>query len=397
LKSHFVFFLFLLSLLTIVVACNDEPSSLGIEILESDYIVVSTFDSQTDTIIQNSSFFKDVVPLGASDWVLIGKYQTASQTLASSTLLRFIFSLPDSLEQAINDDSLNVLDTWVELTNRYVYGDTLSDMDFTTHKINSVWSASTFTVDDLPSLQYDPLDISSDFSATDTLYSFHLDSDVVYSWMQNSIDTSLAKNYGIYLDPTLTSNKIIGFQALTFQSSQAAKLFVVIEKPGEYVDTINGIISGDISAVAGTEPVLPSGLMAAQSSVTMKSKLTFDFGVLPFGLIINSARLILTADSANSVFGSSTNKSLSAYYLDSNDSLDTEGNPITLTYKDNEYSGDITSFVRNWVSTGDNYGMLIQTSNQLLGTNLFALKGSDYCDVNLRPRVVITYTIKRNL
>jgi hypothetical protein len=397
LKSHFVFFLFLLSILILIVGCSDEPSSLGIEILESDYIVVNTFDSQTDTIVQSSSFFKDIVPLGASDWVLIGKYQTASQTLASSTLLRFIFSFPDSLEEAISEDSINVLDSWVVLTNRYVYGDTLANMDFTTHQVNSAWSASTFTVDDLPSLQYDPQNISSDFSATDTLYSFHLDDDVVYSWMQNSIDTSLAKNYGIYLDPTLTSNKIIGFQALTFQSSQAAKLFVVIEKPGAYVDTINGIISGDISAVAGTEPVLPSGLMAVQSSVTMKTKLTFDVGVLPFGLIINSAKLILTADSTNSVFGSSVNRSLSVYYLDSNDSLDTEGNPINLSYKDNEYSGDITSFVRNWISTGNDYGMLIQSGNQILGTNLFAFKGSNYSDVALRPRVVITYTIKRNL
>jgi hypothetical protein len=379
------------------VGCSDEPSSLGIEILESDYIVVNTFDSQTDTIVQSSSFFKDIVPLGASDWILIGKYQTSSQTIASSTLLKFIFNFPDSLKEDISEDSINVLDSWVVLTNKYVYGDTLAEMDFTTHQVNSSWSASTFTVEDLPGLQYDPQNISSDFSATDTLYSFHLDDDVVYSWMQNSIDTSLAKNYGIYLDPTLTSNKIVGFQALTFTSSEAAKLFVVIEKPGAYVDTINGIISGDISAVAGTEPVLPSGLMAVQSSVTMKTKLTFDVGVLPFGLIINSARLILTADSANSVLGSSINRSLSVYFLDSDDSLDTEGNPLTLSYKDNEYSGDITSFVRNWVSTGKNHGMLIQSGNQILGTNLFAFKGSNYSDVALRPRVVITYTIKRNL
>ena len=396
-KSHFVFLLFLLSILILIVGCSDEPSSLGIEILESDYIVVSTFDSQTDTIVQSSSFFKDIVPLGASDWVLIGKYQSSSQTIASSTLLKFIFNFPDSLKEDISEDSINVLDSWVILTNKYVYGDTLAAMDFTTHKVNSTWSSSTFTVENLPSLQYDPLDISSEFTATDTLYSFHLDDNVVYSWMKNSVDTSIAKNYGIYLEPTSTSNKIIGFQALTFTSSDAAKLFVVIEKPGAYVDTINGIIAGDISAVAGTDPILPSGLTAVQSSVTMKTKLTFDVGVLPFGLIINSARLIVTADSTNSVFGSSINRSLSVYFLDSNDSLDTEGSPITLSYKDNEYSGDITSFVRNWVSTGKNHGMLIQPGNQLLGTNLLSFIGSNYSDVVLRPRVVITYTIKRNL
>ena len=77
------------------------------------------------------------------------------------------------------------------------------------------------------------------------------------------------------LQPTSASNKIIGFQALTVTSSQAAKFFVVIEKPGVYVDTINGLISADVSSVAGSEPDLPSGLIAAQSSVTINSKLTF--------------------------------------------------------------------------------------------------------------------------
>jgi len=378
-------------------SCNDEPSSLGIEIIESDFVIVKTFDSQVDTIQQNSSFFKRVVPLGSSAWVLIGKYQTASQTLAASTLLKFIFTLPDSIENDIDVDSINVLDSWIILTNKYVYGDTLSTMNFTTHQINSNWSANSFTIDELPSLQYDPENVSSDFSASDTLYSFHLDENLVYSWMQNSVDTSLAKNYGIYLEPTSESNKIIGFQALTTTSSEAAKLFVVIEKPGAYVDTINGFISGDISAVAGSEPSLPSGLIAAQSSVTINSKLNFDVGVLPVGLVINKAELILTSDSTNSFYGSNYNNTLRVYFLNSNDSIKTEGNPITFTYSDNQFKGDITAFVRSWVSRGENFGMLIETGNQTLGTDLFAIKGSDYSEITDRPRLIITFTVKKNL
>ncbi len=397
LKFQYVFILLLLGVLTLFLSCNDEPSSIGVEILESDFVIVKTFDSQVDTIQQNSSFFRRVVSLGSSAWVLIGKYQTSSQSLDASTLLKFIFSLPDSLKEDINNDSLNVLDSWIIITNRYVYGDTLATMNFTTHQVNSNWSASTFTVDDLPALQYDPNDISSDFSASDTLYSFHLEESVVYSWIQNSVDTSLAKNYGIYLEPTLESNKIIGFQALTITSSQAAKLFVVIEKPGAYVDTINGIISGDISVVAGLEPNLPSGLIAAQSSVTINSKLNFDVGVLPVGLVINKAELVLTSDSSNSVYGSSYNNSLRVYFLNSNDSVKTEGNPVTFTYNNNQFRGDITNFVRSWVSKNENYGLLIETGNQTLGTDLFALKGSDYSENADRPRLIITFTVKKNL
>ena len=396
-KFHYVFILLLLAVLTLFLSCNDEPSSIGIEILESDFIIVKTFDSQVDTIEQNSSFFRRVVPLGSSAWVLIGKYQTSSQTLASSALLKFIFSLPDSIEEDINKDSINVLDSWIILTNSYVYGDTLATMNFTTHQVNSNWNSNTFTVDDLPSLQYDPDDASSEFSASDTLYSFHLDESLVYSWMQNSVDTSLAKNYGIYLEPTSTSNKIIGFQALTTTSSQAAKFFVVIEKPGVYVDTINGLISADVSAVAGSEPTLPSGLIAAQSSVTLNSKLNFDVGVLPVGLIINKAELILTSDSANSVHGSSYSNTLRLYFLNSNDSIKTEGDPVTLSYKNNQFSGDITAFVRTWVSKNENFGMLIEAGNHTLGTDLFGIKGSDYSEIADRPRIIITFTVKRNL
>ena len=397
-KLHVVFIILLLAGLALISACNDEPSSLGIEILESDYIEVKTFNSQTDSIGQNSSYFKRIVSLGSSDRILIGKNQTTNQTITSSALMKFIFGFPDSIVTDIENDSLTVLDSWVVLTNKYLFGDSLDLMEFTTHEITAFWPPNTFTIDDLPSLQYDPQNIGTDLTTSDTLYTFHIDDNqLVYSWMQNSIDTNTVKNYGIYLEPTSNSNKIIGFQALTFLSSDAAKINVVIEKPGSYVDTIQGFVQVDISAVAGTEPVLTQGLTCVQSSVTFNSKLKFLVGVLPVGLVINKANLILTADSANSAFGSSFTNSLRAYILASNDSLDTEGNAITLAYSNNEYSGDITNFVRTWISKNENYGMLIQPANLILGTEFFALKGSDYPDVNLRPRVVITYTVKKNL
>ena len=190
-KFHSVFILLLLAVLSLVFACNDEPSSLGIEILESDYIIVKTFDSQIDTIEQNSSFFKRIVPLGSSDWILLGKNNTSEQSLVFSTLLKFIFGFPDSIKSQIEADSINVLDSWVVLTNKYVYGDTLSTMSFTTHKVNSSWSSSSFTIEDLPELQYDPEDIGSNISATDTLYSFHLDPDVVYPFCRYFISKKL--------------------------------------------------------------------------------------------------------------------------------------------------------------------------------------------------------------
>jgi hypothetical protein len=289
-----------------------------------------------------------------------------------------------------------VNDAWIKLRNRYIYVDTLADMNFTVHKVNKNWTTG-FTIDSLPNLDYDIGDISSNFSIDDTSYSFHIENALVLDWMKNSVTSSSATNYGIYLDPTTSSNKVVGFEAFTLVSSEAAKLTVVIEKPGAYIDTISGFISADISLIDGPVPTLPTGIIGVQSSVTIKSRLTFDLSALPSGIVVNKAELILTSDTTNSLKGSRYTNNLLAFYLSYADSLNTEGNAVILTYSDGKYSGEITSFVRGWLNREENYGLLIQPGNQLSGLDLFALKGSDNSELTNCPRLRITYTIKKIL
>ena len=378
----------------IFISCSDEPDSIGIELVGSDYIIVKTYDSVNDTISQSSSYFKKVIPLGNADWILVG----IKQDVKASSLLKFIFALPDSLKNDVKEDNINVLDSWIELRNRYTYtnADTLATMNFTVHKVNSFWSPTAFTIDSLSKLQYDLNDVSSDFSISDTMYTFHLNENLLLNWMKNSADKTLESNYGIYLEPTSSSAKVVGFQALTPVSSNAAKLFIVIEKPGVYTDTINGFISADISLVDGNLPTLPSGFIGVQSSIAVKSKLSFDLSLIPSGVVINKAELIIKSDSTISIKGTRLNNTLRAYYLRYADSLNTEGNPVTLVFKDDEYTGDISTFVRTWIGRGQNYGMLLEPGNQLIGLDLFALKGSDYPVISERPRIKITYTQQKN-
>jgi hypothetical protein len=398
LKLFYIFPIILLAVSLLFISCSDEPSSLGVELVGSDYITVKTYDSINDTISQNSSFFISVIPLGSADWLLVGRHQSPEQNIEASTLLKFIFGLADSLKTDVLADNINVLDSWIELRNRYTYSykDTLATMNFTVHKVNSYWSAAGFTIDSLPMLQFESNDVSSNFSITDTIYSFHIDNALPFSWLKNSADNTLESNFGIYLEPTTSSTKVIGFQALTALSSQAAKLTVVIEKPGAYVDTISGFIAADISLVDGPIPTLPPGLMCVQSSVSINSKLKFDLGILPPGIVINKAELYITNDSLNSVKGSSSNNSLKVLFLSSDDSTTTEGNAISLLSSDNVYSGDITTFVRTWLGRNENYGILIEAGSPTLGMDLFALKGSDYNTISERPRLRITYTQQKN-
>jgi hypothetical protein len=141
-------------------------------------------------------------------------------------------------------------------------------------------------------------------------------------------------------------------------------------------------------------PTLPAGLISVQSSVAINSKLTFNLDQIPVSLVINKAELFITPDTISSVKGSSFHNSIRVTYLSYADSLNTQGNPIFLTLKENKYTGDITSFVRNWISTKENNGILIEAGSPTAGLELFALKGSDYFEFSERPRLRITYTVK---
>lgn len=391
-KFNHIYPVLLLFILALFSSCTDEPSSLGVELIGSENISAKIFDTLVDTTEQTSSFFKKVIPLGSADWILIGKYQD----ITASTLMKFVFGLPDSLKNDLKAGNINVLDSWIIMRTRYVYTDSMKEMNFTVHKVNSSWSSTAFTIDSLSKLNYEPNDVSSQFTITDTLYTFHIDGSLPLAWMKNTADKTLESNFGIYLEPTHGSNKVIGFQAFTALSSEAAKLFVVIEKPGVYVDTINGFIAADISLVDGPEPPISPGLIYVQSSVSMNSRLTFNLGNIPSGIVINKAELFITPDSISSVKGSRFSNNLRLAYLKyaDADSLNTEGNPVFLSFKDNKYSGDVTAFVRNWINRKENNGILIEAGSPTSGLELFALKGSDYFEISERPRLRITYTIK---
>lgn len=374
-----------------IISCKDEPAELGIELISSELVTVKTFDSQTEPITQSSSQVKRVVPLGAASNILIGKYQDTE----ASTLLKFIFGLADSLKQDILDDSINVLDAWVTLTNRYVFGDTLSSMEFTVHKINSTWDVNTFTIDSLPLLDFETDDLSSNPIDEDTLYTFHIDTDLILSWMKNSADINIESNEGIYLKPTISSGKVVGYQALTTLSADAAELTVVIEKTGVYTDTTVGFILSDMSIVDGSLPVLPAGSFGVQASIAANVILAFDLSIIPANIVINKAELILTKDTINTVTGSTFNNSLDCFFLSDSSALDLQdGSGLVLSPVNNTFVGNITSYIRQWVNNNNNQGMLLSAGSNAEGLELFALFGSTSSSISNRPRIRIVYTEK---
>jgi len=242
----------ILFIATNFLSCSDDPTSIGIDLLDGDFVIVNTFDTQYDTVSQTSSFFKEVVALGLSSKVLIGK----RDELEATTLMDFTFFIADSLRQDFLDGNITVTQAFIELTPVYTYTDESAEYDFTVHNITSDWSILGFTSDSLANLSFDVEDLSSNKNFTDSIYTFDLNNDFVLQWIKISIDSSLGENNGIYIIPTMSTGKVVGFQALTTTSSDAAKLRVVIEKPGSIVDTISAFIFADVSAaIADFDPL----------------------------------------------------------------------------------------------------------------------------------------------
>ncbi len=394
-QSRTLLIILILILGILFFGCKDEPSEIGISLISSDLVSVRTFDSQTDSLDQNSSYFKTVIPLGAANRLLIGKYGNTE----ASSLLRFIFGLADTLKDDVAAGNIQVNKAWIELTIGYVFVDSNEVMDFTVHQVNNSWNSSDFTIDSLPKLSYDMNDISSNKEISDSNYIFNIDPNLVLSWMENAADTSLAKNYGIYIKPTANSSKVLGFQAFTVVSSKAAKLNLEIEKTGSYVDTINGFIFSDVSLVDGELPVLTPGNIAVQSSISVNSIVAFDLSIVPKGAVINSAKFFVQKDTVNSISGSSFTNNLNAYFVEDSTTKEiNEGGSFKLIYSsDGYYAGDISGYVRTWVNDKRNQGVLLRTGNAIEGLELFILKGSTAANYSERPRLEIVYTVKESL
>ena len=373
-----------------VLSCSDDPTSIGIDLLDGDFLIVSTFDTADDTVTQSSSFFKEVVPLGLSSKVMIGK----RDELEATALMDFTFFIADSLRQDFLDGNILVNKAFIELTPAYTYTDEDAEYDFTVHEITSDWSIG-FTSDSLANLSFDEEDLSSNKNFTDSLYTFDLNNDFVLQWIKVSIDSSLGKNNGIYCIPTMSTGKVVGFQALTTTSSNAAKLRVVIEKPGSFVDTIRAFIFADVSTIIKDLPVLPVVDIGVQASTTIQSRLFFDLSEIPPDIIINKAELILTEDTLSSITGSSFNPNLTVFKItDSSDVTIDESRGILLIKNNNTYTGDITLFIISWITNEDNQGMVIRSASLIEGLELFAIKGSDDPNLSERPRLRIVFTSK---
>ncbi|MGE5353124.1 MAG: hypothetical protein ACM3P0_13655 [Acidobacteriota bacterium] len=387
-KFKYIYLMVLVGTTMFLSSCADDPSTVGLGILDpNDYIALNA-DSSVQT--QSASFFKTEAKLSASDRILLGK----SGNLQASMLVQFaLTSLPDTTRQGLLAGTVTIKSATVEMSPVYTLGNSTAPFDFSVHKINNQWNQS-FTADSLSKLNYDPFNLkSSQLNTTDTLYTFSLDNNSVASWLK---DTSYVNshNYGLYFAPSASTAKIVGFQAVALSLVKPImKMSVVFSKQGQSDYTVTFNDNNDLHTIAGSLPQATSSDLVVQGGLAVSSKFQISMANIPQDAIINSATLELTVDTLHSVLGNPASSYLVVQFLTSSttNSYDTTKTTV-LNRSGNVFSGNIASHLQRWIKGEANNGLMISLGNETASGDLYTFKSGTTAD---RPRLKILYTAKK--
>ncbi|HMN25148.1 MAG TPA: hypothetical protein PKE38_11635, partial [Ignavibacteriaceae bacterium] len=109
------------------------------------------------------------------------------------------------------------------------------------------------------------------------------------------------------------------------------------------------------------------------------------------------ANLTLTIDTLETKTGSSFVNSLRVYMLTDSAKKEVSKDYLyTLSRSGNTFSGRVTEMFRAYSKNSSlNQGLLIKSSGELRGVEIFAVKGSNAANLLERPKLEIVYTRKK--
>ncbi|MFA6597127.1 MAG: hypothetical protein WCS69_05330 [Ignavibacteriaceae bacterium] len=385
------FWLILILLPFLFVACSDDPSSVGSDLLSQDAIIISKLDSNTDTLSQKFDPHHAVLSLGSSDVLLVGK----DANVESQLLLAYSFALAD--KYLADFDSLTIVSAKVSLNKVYSFGDTLQPFNVGIYQVTSTWN-SLFTADSLSKLTYNQTSLMQSSDVSSSVYSFDVNTSLATEWFKAAKDTSLGKNFGILIKPTGTC-RFSGFAASSSLNSDVPTFQVIVKKSTAYEtyqDTLTYSGSVDVHIIQGTFPEATNKTLTIQSGTGVQGRLWFDLSKLPSDAVADFAILTLSLDTLNTKVGSSFIDGLLVYQIaDSTTDSTYSQFVIPLSRSGNTYTGDVANIINNSIFPKNNYGMLIMPSYQIKGIENFALFNSNPVNGEFKPRLAITYSQKK--
>jgi len=379
-----------------LISCDDNPTSLGSNLLPNqDLINVTQINSLDAAFEQKARFYNtDTLDLASSTKIFLGKNGNVESTM----LMKFLFFFPDSIKKAILGDSLVLKNAFIEMQPIYTKGNTNNSFDFTVHEIAEDWNSLDFTIANLEALQFNNENVSSnhDFS-NDTLITLDLNKALVENWMKLFSSETQEANYGIYFNFTNTTEKILGFPAISSaEDTRLTRLKLIVEVPNNYTDTLTAIVSSDVHVVKGKLPATNNNNIFVQGGIPIHSNLFVDVSKVPKYSIINKATLKLHVDESESEIGTIKTDYLKVALINDYElsKTNTDYSVINLELDSlSYYTGDITKYVQEWISTGNN-GLKLFTADEVESLNKIAIYGSENTDLKLRPYLEIIYTSK---
>ncbi len=376
-------------------ACDDDPTSLGVDLLpDSDFLELVHTNSRELNLQQKVSVFTDSISTGSSSRILLGKYDN----LEAWMLIKFNFVLPDSITNALKNNELTIIDSWIELQPNYILGDSVfTNFMFSVYRINARWNPNTFTADSLDMLDYDNTDLADNFSYSDTTIQFAFSQDVAFGWLKRQIDDTQPDDNGILFVPR-TDNMVLGFQGLVFNPQDPQpELKIVLEKQNEFIDTISATPTSDVHIIKGTQPQAIPGTFILQDGLPQRAKYWIDLSKLPQNTAINKATLTFYVNTEATVQGSEKSDSLALYvYSDSlKNSIEKNYGRVILKREFDTYTGDVTSYVQRWINGLDNQGIRLNLTDEARALSKIVLYSPAVADTNKKPLLEIDYLKKK--
>lgn len=389
---------FILSLILVLAGCNDEPTSVGSNLLPEDgKIQFKQLDSKETPIAQSSSHYEYKLYLGTSNYIILGK----NSFVESSVLMQFAPPFTDSMVTYYKNSQFKVKKVWMEMKPVYKLGDESQNFSFSVHQIRSSWTSSGFDKDSIASLQYDNKDVSTSRVLVDTLLSFNIESTVVEEWLKNRVDANSApSNRGLFLKPASSCQRFLGFNAYGETASSNLPTLKIEYEQNSKVDTLLSTPYMDVHVVTGALPA-QSQYFYLQGGMTLRGFLSFDLSSLPKDIIINSAKLELTIDTLKTLNGKPLSDSINVRALKDSVTKKFTGDSLivsVLKRTNNVYSGEITWLVQKWISSSDpavNQGIALSLTDEERSVARLAVYGSKASDPAIRPRIKIVYIQKK--
>jgi len=367
-------------------SCENNPNDVGQGFLPTiDTTGLRFLDSEADTMNITNQNYKSYVTDFVTAKFMVGRYQDYE----SKTLLKFT-------NIGVDFDSATVVSSILKLKySNYFFKDKMGNTDFDIYQALEKFNFTTVKFDSINSSNIGNVSLGSYSGVVNDSQSIDItiNNQIVKDWLEYAADTNHAvKNYGVLLQPRISSSTIKGF----YSSSNGVELvpsMTVIYSKNNVLDTLLLDFTEFASMSDAPASVIPAEHFLLQNGVAYRNIMNFDLSKLPPNVIINNATLEFTLDNSLSYITDETDKSIViGMVIDSVTKTDSIFTPAFLS-DTIVYSISLNSVFQRWNSgVMPNLGITLKNAFEVQNLDNFAIYSSAYSDPTKRPRLKITYT-----